>query len=197
LPLRRDGGNERSRPSGRQPNHIGPSAGPVRRIDDMTGEDPVTEDPRRGTLSWGFFDDCVGPVAFLLSHALTNRSHAALAPFGLPAGSLSLLILIHANPNCSQADLSRATGMSQSGVVSILDELEGSGLAARSQWPGDRRRNKLSLTAKGEAQFHEMVAVQIAQEDSIREEFSTGELRQLIAFLRRAYAAVAKDKPSA
>jgi DNA-binding MarR family transcriptional regulator len=159
---------------------------------DMTGEAAVTS----RTLSWGFFDDCVGPGALLLSNALTSRSLAALVPFGLPAGSLSLLTLIHANPNCSQADLSRATGMSQSGVVSILDELERNGLAARSQWPGDRRRNKLSLTVEGEAQLHEMVAIQKAQEEPIREELSSIELRQLIALLDRAYAALAHDRDS-
>lgn len=162
----------------------------------MTGEPAETHGTRQGTLSWGFFDDCVGPVALLLSNALTSRSLAALAPFGLPAGSLSLMTLIHANPDCSQADLSRATGMSQSGVVLILDELERCGLAARSQWPGDRRRNKLSLTVEGEAQLEEMVAIQIAQEKALREEFSTKELRQLIALLGRAYAAVAKDRGS-
>jgi DNA-binding MarR family transcriptional regulator len=158
----------------------------------MTGEAAVTA----GALTWGFFDDCVGPAALLLSNALTSRSLAALAPFGLPAGSLSLLTLIHANPNCSQADLSRATGMSQSGVVSILDELERNGLAARSQWPGDRRRNKLSLTVDGKAQLREMVAVQIAQEEPIREELSAKEIRQLIALLGRAYASVAHGRGS-
>jgi DNA-binding MarR family transcriptional regulator len=162
----------------------------------MSGEPAATDGARQGSLSWGFFDDCVGPVTLLLSNALTSRSLAALAPFGLPAGSLSLLTLIHANPDCSQADLSRATGMSQSGVVLILDELERSGLAARSQWPGDRRRNKLSLTAEGEAQLREMVAIQIAQEDAVREELSAKELQQLIALLGRAYAAVAKDRGS-
>lgn len=162
----------------------------------MSGESAASGGTRQGALSWGFFDDCVGPVTLLLSNALTSRSLSALTPFGLPAGSLSLMTLIHANPDCSQADLSRATGMSQSGVVSILDELERRGFAARSQWPGDRRRNKLSLTAAGEARLREMVAVQIAQEDAVREEFNPEELRQLIALLGRAYAAVAKDRRS-
>lgn len=160
----------------------------------MTGETAAPEDNRNTRLSWGFFDDCVGPSALLLSNALSNRSLAALAPFGLPAGSLSLLTLIHANPDCSQADLSRATGMSQSGVVSILDELERSGLAARSRWPGDRRRNKLSLTPEGEARLREMVAVQIAQEGPISEALDTDERRQLIALLGRAYGALAKAR---
>lgn len=160
----------------------------------MTGETAASERRPSGTLSWGLFDDCVGPTALLLSNALTNRSLEALAPFGLPAGSLSLLTLIHANPDCSQADLSRATGMSQSGVVSILDELERRGLATRSQWPGDRRRNKLSLTSEGAARLQEMVAVQVAQEMSIRSELSAKERRQLIELLGRAYSAVAKDR---
>ncbi len=160
----------------------------------MTGETAAPENSRGRQLSWGLFDESVGPTALLLSNALTSRSLEALAPFGLPAGSLSLLTLIHANPNCSQADLSRATGMSQSGVVSILDELERVGLATRSQWPGDRRRNKLSLTSAGEAQLHEMVAVQVAQETPIRDELSSSELCQLIELLGRAYSAVARDR---
>lgn len=158
----------------------------------MTTEVAAAQGNRTEMLSWGFFDDCVGPTALLVSNALSSRSLAALAPFGLPAGSLSLLTLIHANPDCSQADLSRATGMSQSGVVLILDELERSGLAARSPWPGDRRRNKLSLTPDGEARLHEMVAVQIAQEGPIRDELNAKERRQLVTLLGRAYAALTK-----
>ena len=160
----------------------------------MTVANSTVEETRHARLSWGLFGDCVGPGALMLSNALAQRSLLALAPFGLPAGSLSLLTLIHANPDCSQADLARATGMSQSGVVAILDGLEREGLAQRSQWPGDRRRNKLSLTARGEAQLQEMVAVQIAQEDPIRAELSADERHQLIALLSRAYAALGSNR---
>jgi DNA-binding MarR family transcriptional regulator len=139
------------------------------------------------------FTDAVGPTALLLSNALSARSLAALAPFGLPAGSLSVLTLIHANPNCSQMDLSRTTGMSKSGVVGLLDELARHGLATRGPWPGDRRRHKLRLTPEGEARLREMVAVQVAQEQPIREELTEAECRMLVSLLQRAYRAVAPE----
>jgi len=157
----------------------------------MNADAPPAAPARHPQLSWGLFADAVGPTALLLSNALSSRSLAALAPFGLPAGSLSVLTLIHANPDCSQMDLSRATGMSKSGVVGILDELAKHDLATRGPWPGDRRRHKLTLTEKGEATLHEMAALQIAQENPIREELSAEELHTLAALLKRAYRAVA------
>jgi len=162
----------------------------------MTSEPPGGDDTRDGTLSWGLFEDSIGPTALLLSNALTARSLAALAPFGLPAGSLSVLTLIQANPDCSQMDLSRTTGMSKSGVVGILDELERHGLASRGQWPGDRRRNRLSLTAEGEARLHQMVEAQVAQEKPIRNALDAEEIRQLVELLTRAYRALARDRAS-
>jgi len=157
----------------------------------LDGKTPVVPNGRHSTLSWGLFTDAVGPTALLLSNALSARSLAALSPFGLPAGSLSVLTLIHANPNCSQMDLSRTTGMSKSGVVGILDELARQGLASRGPWPGDRRRHKLSLTAEGEARLREMVALQLAQEQPIRDELSAEECRTLVALLQRSYRAIA------
>ena len=161
----------------------------------MTGQAAGAKTAQRGMLKWGLFEDSIGPTVFLLSNALTSRSLAALAPFRLPAGSLSVLTLIHANPNCSQMDLSRTTGMSKSGVVGIIDELERRGLASRGRSQDDRRRYRLTLTKEGEAQLHEMVAVQLAQEEAIRQELSREELRQLAGMLRRAYRSVTK-KPT-
>lgn len=153
--------------------------------------------PRRSrTLSWGLFDNSVGPLVLLLSRALTGRSLAALASYGLPPGSLSVLALIDANPHCSQTDLALATGMSKSGVVGLVDELERRGLALRAPFPGDRRRNSLTLTPGGVAQLREMAAVQVAQERPIEEELTAAELAQLIALLRRAYQAM-DDDPAA
>jgi DNA-binding MarR family transcriptional regulator len=153
--------------------------------------------PGRGrTLSWGLFDSSVGPLILLLSKALTGRSQTALASYGLPPGSLSVLTLIHANPHCSQTDLALTTGMSKSGVVGLVDELERRGLAARAPYPGDRRRNSLTLTPAGEAQLHEMAALQVAQEGPIEEELTAAELAQLIGLLRRAYQAIENDPPA-
>ena len=149
-------------------------------------------DPTSAGLDWGLLDGVVGPHVRLLRNLLTSRSLAALAPFGLPPGSLSLLTLIHANPGCSQSDLAQATGLNKSAIVAILDELEQRDLALRGRASNDRRRNCLSLTSAGEEQIHQMLAVQIAQEAPIRTELSKAELLQLISLLTRANIAVAR-----
>ena len=143
-------------------------------------------------LDWGLLDGAVGPHVRLLRNLLTSRSLTALAPYGLPPGSLSLLTLIHANPGCSQSELAQATGLNKSAVVAILDELERRGLASRGRVANDRRRNSLTVTSAGEEQLHQMFAVQIAQEAPIREELSQAELRQLITLLNRVNRAVAR-----
>lgn len=156
-------------------------------------DDATLDSSRPQPLKWGLFDDYVGPPALLLSNALTSRSLAALRPFGLPPGSLSVLTLIQANPGCSQMDIARTTGMSKSGVVGLLDELESRGFAKRTRSRNDRRRYKLTLTAEGEAEFQRMAAAQVAQEEAIRNEFDAEELRLFIQMLRRAYKAIENE----
>jgi DNA-binding MarR family transcriptional regulator len=157
----------------------------------MTNDTKVA-DPSQA-MNWGLFEDSVGPAALLLSNALSARSLGALASFGLPPGSLSVLTLIQANSGCSQTDLARTTGMSKSGVVGLVDELERRGLASRDRSPDDRRRNILTLTKKGKAQLEQMADVQIAQENPILERLGKAELRTLIKLLRQAHTAIVDD----
>jgi len=141
-------------------------------------------------LDWGVLGDAVGPRVRLLRNVLTSRIVAALAPFGLPSGALSILALIGANESCSQAALARQAGIGKPALVGILDELERRGLATRAVSPEDRRRKALSLTAEGKRMLEEMQHAANAEEEAIRETLSVEERRQLLAFLDRAYAAV-------
>lgn len=159
----------------------------------MTKDTKEVDSDRYQTLNWGLFEDSVGPAALLLSNALSARSLGALTSFGLPPGSLSVLTLIQANSGCSQTDLSRTTGMSKSGVVGLVDELERRGLASRGRSLDDRRRNILTLTKEGEAQLEQMAKVQIAQEAPIQQQLGKSELRTLIGLLRQAHAAIVED----
>ena len=151
------------------------------------------EKPEGTKLGWGPLADAVGPRVRLLRNILTLRTTSALAPFGLPSGSLSILSLIGANEGCSQTMLARRTAMNKSAMVGVLDELEKNGLARRSTAPDDRRRNLLSLTAKGAKLLDEMQRAANAQEAPIREALTRAELAQLLALLERAYDAVAPD----
>lgn len=143
-------------------------------------------------LDWGVLDRAVGPRARLLRNVLTARNLTALAPFGLPTGSLSIMALIAANEGCSQTMLARQTGMNKSALVGVLDELERRGIAKRTVAAEDRRRNVLTLTEAGAALMDKMQRAANAQEQPIRDALSEDELTQLLLLLERALDAVAE-----
>lgn len=151
---------------------------------------------RQRSLDWGRYSRSVGPRVRLLRNLLTSRGVAALADFGLPTGSLSVMVLIEANEGCSQTELARTTGLTKSGLVGIVDELEKRGFAARDRSPNDRRRNKLYLTDAGRAQLDLMVPAAVAQEAPIRAALSEAELDQLVELLERTFSALT-DPPDA
>ena len=90
-------------------------------------------EPMGKTLDWGILAGSVGPRVRLLRNALTARSIAASASYGLPTGSLTVLALIAANPGSSQSALAKRAGLNKSALVGIVDQLEAKGLAARAR----------------------------------------------------------------
>jgi len=142
------------------------------------------------TLDWGILAESVGPRVRLLRNALTARSIAVSAPYGLPTGSLTVLALIAANPGCSQSALAGRAGVNKSALVGIVDQLEARGLAARERVSGDRRRNRLTVTAEGEAAMQTLYAAVSAEEGAIREALGPAGLGELLQLLDRAIVAI-------
>jgi DNA-binding MarR family transcriptional regulator len=141
------------------------------------------------TLDWGILAGSVGPRVRLLRNALTARSIAVSAPYGLPTGSLTVLALIAANPGSSQSALAKRAGLHKSALVGIVDELEGKGLAARERSAGDRRRNQVMVTPAGEAAMQALFAEVTREEGPVRDELGA-DIEVLLALLDRAIAAL-------
>ena len=130
----------------------------------------------------------------LLRNEMTVRIGEAQAPFGLRFGALSTMVLVHANPGCSQADLARELAIDKSMLVAIVDELESRGLAIRTRSKEDRRRNSLALTAEGERVMHAMFAAADSVERPIRDAMTAEELATLMRLLKRAYSALTAQR---
>jgi DNA-binding MarR family transcriptional regulator len=126
----------------------------------------------------------------LLRNALTARSIAASAPYGLPTGSLTVLALIAANPGSSQSALAKRAGLNKSALVGIVDQLEGKGLAARGRSTSDRRRNQVTVTPEGEAAMQVLFVAVAAEEGPVRDALGSADLEVLLALLDRAIAAL-------
>ena len=148
-------------------------------------------------LKRGVLSDRAGPRVRLLRNLLTARVTAALAPFELTSGALTAMALIAANEGCSQMELAREMGMEKSAVSGIVDELVKRRLAVRDRSDRDRRRNALSLTAKGERTMRAMHDAAAAQEDAMENAFTRAQYAQFLNGLDRAYAALLDADPAA
>ncbi len=142
------------------------------------------------SLEWGILAGSVGPRVRLLRNALTARSIAASAPYGLPTGSLTVLALIAANPGSSQSALAGRAGLNKSALVGIVDQLEAKSLAARDRSTSDRRRNKVTVTPQGEAAMQALFVAVAAEESLIRDALGAADLEVLLQLLDRAIAAL-------
>lgn len=153
-----------------------------------------SKDCDRGDLEWGVLSDMVFPRVRQLRNLLAARSVEALAPSGLPTGSLTILSLIAANPGRSQAALARRAGINKSALVGIVDHLEKAGLAARDRSEVDRRRNTLTVTETGLETMKALHESAAAIELPLVEALGKSDVAQLIGLLERAFDALNADE---
>ena len=104
----------------------------------------------------------------------------ALAPRVFSALSLAVQF-----PHISQSKLARKLGIERSGLVAIVDELEGLGYLSRATVPGDRRVQALVPTEKGCRAYAEAVATVRAHEKALLADLTAAEQQTLIRLLRK------------
>ena len=160
-----------------------------------TPETAARDDVKDQELQLGLHGQRLGFRVRRLHHLLSQRVIEAFAPYGLRPGSLTMMVLISANPGFSQVELSRIGNLDKSAIVTIVDDLETRGLAIRGRSSSDRRRNSLFLTAQGEKLMKEMHQLAMATEQPLRDGLSPQEFDQLFDLLEkaRALAAAASD----
>ena len=109
----------------------------------------------------------------------------ALGQDSLAPRVFSALSLVVQFPHISQSKLARRLGIERSGLVAIVDELEGLGYLSRATVPGDRRVQALVPTQKGRSAYAEAVATVRAHEKALLADLSAAEQRVLINLLRK------------
>ena len=91
-------------------------------------------------------------LGYLFKHAhmrLEELSVEALAPFGIDARELGILLVIADHEPGSQQQAAQRLGIDRTSMVTRLDTLERKGLVSRHPHAEDRRRNIVELTPAG------------------------------------------------
>jgi DNA-binding MarR family transcriptional regulator len=136
-----------------------------------------------------------GQLFFRLWRTTHTRTAEALQTIGLTTASFGLLNVLGARDGAIQQQLSADMGIDPSAMVSLIDELEGAGLAERRRRPGDRRAWEVTITVEGRRTLELGRRLVTQVEDEVLEGLSGGERRQLMSLLRRALESAPPQAP--
>ena len=127
-----------------------------------------------------------GQLFFRLWRASHTRTAEALASIGLTPALFGLLNVLGERDGAIQQELGSAMGIDPSTMVSLLDDLEGDGLAKRRPRPTDRRAREVVITPKGRRIVEQGRSLARDVEDDVLKGLGSTERRQLLRLLRQA-----------
>jgi DNA-binding MarR family transcriptional regulator len=132
------------------------------------------------------FAEFAGQLFFRLWRVSHVRTAEALEPVGLTPALFALLNLLGVSEGASQQEIGSEMGVDPSTMVSLIDQLEGAGLAKRRPHPTDRRARAVALTPKGRRALERARGLATQVQDDVLRGLTGDERRQLMALLRRA-----------
>jgi DNA-binding MarR family transcriptional regulator len=127
-----------------------------------------------------------GQLFFRLWRAAHVRAADVLGSVGLTPALFGLLNVIAAREGAIQQELGSAMGIDRSTMVSLIDQLEGAGLAKRRPSVTDRRAREIAITPKGRRLLERSRRMIAATEDEVLGGLSAEERGELLRLLRRA-----------
>jgi DNA-binding MarR family transcriptional regulator len=127
-----------------------------------------------------------GQLFFRLWRAAHTRAAEVLGSVGLTPALFALLNVIGAREGAIQQELGSALGIDRSTMVSLIDQLESTGLARRRPSATDRRAREIAITPKGQRLLQRARGLISQAEDEVLAGLTAGERHELLTLLRRA-----------
>ena len=127
-----------------------------------------------------------GQLFFRLWRASHTRTAEELETVGLTPALFALLNVLAARPGANQQEIGSTMGIDPSTMVSLIDQLEDTGLAKRRPHPKDRRAREVAITPKGRRLLERARQMASQVEDDVLRGLTRAERRQLLTLLRRA-----------
>ncbi len=156
---------------------------PPRRAAKGSRQEPFN--PHIEGVAYGPLDQLVGYAVRRAQIRLYEDFAESLQPWNITPQRFSALTLIHHNPRIKPTELARAMGIARSGVVIILDWLEGAGYVRRVGEQADKRTLALELSLEGQAALREITAAVQAHDARMSTRLNAAEKTQLISLLDR------------
>jgi DNA-binding MarR family transcriptional regulator len=129
-----------------------------------------------------------GQLFFRLWRSSHTQTAAALESIGLTPPLFAVLNYLQAHEGAIQQQVGLAMGIDPSTMVSLIDRLEGAGLAKRRPHPQDRRAREVLITPKGRRSLKWGRDLAKEVEGDVLQGLSPAERRRLVALLRKAFA---------
>jgi DNA-binding MarR family transcriptional regulator len=136
-----------------------------------------------------------GQLFFRLWRVTHARTAEALESIGLTPALFALLNVLGAREGAIQQQLSADMGIDPSAMVTLIDKLEGVGLAERRRRPGDRRAWEIVITSKGRRRLDRARRLVGEVENEVLSGLSDDDHRQLLTLLRRALDSAPPQPP--
>ena len=130
----------------------------------------------RGRVFWP-----LGRAARMAQQLVTAR----LAAAGMQRGYYGVLATLEEFGPAAQADIGRRLGLDPSDMVAILNVLEDRQWVCREPDPGDRRRNRVTLTPAGQAAVAHADQVVAEAEDELLAALGPADRAALAGLLER------------
>ena len=136
-----------------------------------------------------------GQLFFRLWRASHTRTAEALNSMGLTPALFALLNVLGARDGAIQQQLSSDMGIDPSAMVTLIDELEGAGLAERRRRPNDRRAWEVTITPKGRRTLERAKRSAAKVEDEMLDGLNAADRDQLLALLRQVLVSLPPQPP--
>jgi DNA-binding MarR family transcriptional regulator len=136
-----------------------------------------------------------GQLFFRLWRASHTRIAESLESIGLTPALFGVLNFLGAREGAIQQEIGSAMGIDPSTMVSLIDQLEKTGLAKRTPHPKDRRAREVAITPKGRRTLERGRGLAMQVEDDVLRGLTAAERRQLLTLLRRALSSAPPQSP--
>jgi DNA-binding MarR family transcriptional regulator len=128
-------------------------------------------------------------------NVLVERTDRAVAPLGLTAQQIGVIVMLSSRRASTPFELSRAMSYDSGSMTRLLDRLEKKGFVVRTRSDADRRMVQLELTPQGHEAARQLPGLGAAVLNEQLRGFSAAEHATLIELLSR-FIANGLDGPS-